>query len=306
MKKNITVYLLIILTISLTSCSNSPSDKAQSSVNSFLKENLKNYSSYKSISFAVLDSLKKGEIPISKDSLFYGITHFYSIKNSDNVNVKMTVSFYLDKNFKILKTYPKSINGDYGTMTGNVFWKYNDFVGNRADTGAEVVLYSLDTIRSGLKYEAKVDLQGKYKFDKVLSGNYFLIVRSENVRDCPDKHIQNFENYSYEMNQLFGFSTNKYKKQLDEINRLRELYTKTLIDEDVSKYGGLSNQITKYTNLENEIRDKSIKLIEKFPEDFKSKIKLYSSYGNSYDFSIIEINENNNTDEISDFGITCI
>jgi hypothetical protein len=58
--------------------------------------------------------------------------------------------------------------------------------------------------------------------------------------------------------------------------------------------------------LDNEVRDKSAKLIESFPENFKSKIKLYSSYGNSYDFSSIAIIENKNIDEISDFGLTCL
>lgn len=306
MKKHNTIYLLLFLTIFVTSCSKTATENVQTSIDTYIKENLKNYKSYKSISFSVLDSLKKEDISKSKDSLFYGITHFYSITNSENVDVKMTVSFYLNKKFKVLKTYPKSLNGDYGTMTGNVFWKYNDFVGNRADTGAEVVIYSLNTIRRGLKYEAKVDLQGKYKFDKVLSGNYFLIVRSKNTNDCPEKLIEKLEIYSSEIKNIFGFDLFKYKKQLDEISKLKKLYLDVLIDEDSSKYGGLSNQIIKYTNLENEVRDKSIKLIENLPEDFKDKINLYSSYGNSYDFSIIEINEYNNTDEISDFGINCI
>jgi hypothetical protein len=41
----------------------------------------------------------------------------------------------------------KSINGDYGTLTGNAYWKYNNYVGNKPDAGAEVTLYSLDTAR---------------------------------------------------------------------------------------------------------------------------------------------------------------
>ncbi|HAH56170.1 MAG TPA: hypothetical protein DCM02_13040 [Flavobacterium sp.] len=300
------ILIVIVITITFLSCSKSNTDKVQSSVNTYLKEKLKNYSSYKSISFSPLDSIKDVNNQKSKDSLFYGITHFYTITNSDNEDIKMTVSFFLDKNFKVLKTYPESINGGYGSMTGNVFWKYNEFVGNRADTGAEVVLYSTDTIRKGLKYTAKVDLQGKYKFDKVLSGNYFLVVRSENTTECPEDHIEMLGLYANELKVVFGFDLIKYKKQLDEINKLHNLYLDILIDEDSDKYGGISNQIAKYSKLDNQVRDKSAKLIESFPEDFKSKIKMYSSYGNSYDFSSIAIIENKNIDEISDFGLTCL
>ena len=57
--KQIYSLLLMVTIVYLTSCSNSPQDKAQSSVKSYLKENLKNSGSYEPLSFSVLDTLKK-------------------------------------------------------------------------------------------------------------------------------------------------------------------------------------------------------------------------------------------------------
>lgn len=301
------IILLLIVTIAfLTSCSNSPQDKAQSSVKSYLKENLKNSESYEPMSFSVLDTLKSADTSETKQISLYEITHFYIITNADKEKVKMSITFLLDKDFKVNEPSTKSINGDYGTITGNAYWKYNNYVGNKADAGAEVFLYSLDTIRGNIKYETTADVQGNYKLEKVLPGRYLLIVRSKNATDCPERHIQNLVIYADKMKQLFGFNIDKYKTQLDEINKLDSTYTAILLDNNESKYGGLFNKIDKYTTIEEEMRKKSAQLIESFPDDFKTKIKLYTGYSNAYDFTTIEIEEGKTKNVNTDFGITCI
>lgn len=305
--KQIYSLLLMVTIVYLTSCSNSPQDKAQSSVKSYLKENLKNSGSYEPLSFSVLDTLKKADTSETKQISLYEITHFYIITNADKEKVKMTITFLLDKDLKVNEPNTKSINGDYGILTGNAYWKYNNYVGNKADAGAEVILYSLDTIRGSMKYETTADVQGNYKFDKVLPGRYFLIVRSENATDCPDSHLSNLRIYNSEIKQLFGFDINNYKTQLAEISVLDSIYYKS--SDEFPSNGSLSQMtasLAKTEAISKERTDKIEKLFEKIPDDFKRKLKLYTGYSNAYDFSIIKIEEGKTTNQITDFGITCI
>jgi len=330
--KKLYFLLLTITTVYLTSCSNSPTDKAQSSVKSYLKENLKNSGSYEPLSFSKLDTLnyasavknieedlkddKKekdkylSELLLKKDTFktSYSITHEYSVINSDKDKVKMSVRFKLDQDFKIVeKSVPKSINGEYGSLTGNAYWKYNDYVGNKADAGAEITLYSLDTIRGNLKFETTADVQGNYKIEKILPGSYFLIVRSKNATDCPDRHLSMLDIYSDDIKQLFGFDIKKYKTQLDEIKVLDDIYSKS--SDDFPSNGSLAQMkasIAKTDAISKQITEKIENLFEMFPDDFKSKIKFYTGYSNAYDFSNIRIEEGETENIITDFGITCI
>jgi hypothetical protein len=299
--------MITAIAFCLASCSRSATEKAQSAVKGYLKENLKNSESYEPISFTQLDTLEQSDTSETKLVSIYKITHFYTVTNSDKEKAKMTVSFYFDKDLKVNKTNTKSINGDYGTLTGNAYWKYNNYVGNKADAGAEIILYSLDTIRGNLNFEATADVQGNYKIEKILPGSYLLIVRSKNATDCPDSHFRNLRIYRDKIKQLFGFDIEKYKTQIDEINILDSLYFNS--SDNFPSNGSLSQMtasIAKTEAISKQITEKIEKLFEAFPDDFKSKIKLYSGYSNAYDFSIIRIEEDKTENIVTDFGITCI
>lgn len=307
MKKIIIIVLLACLTISFNSCSTSPTNKAQSSVKSYLKANLKNSGSYEPISFSVLDTIKNTNFAVKKKTPNFIITHFYSVTSSENEKVKMTITFYLDKDFKIMEPTPTSLNGDYGSLTGSAYWKYNDYVGNKADVGAKVVLYSLDTIRGQLKYETAADVQGNFKFEKILTGKYFLMVQSKNATDCPESHLMNFEMYSTPIKQLFGFDIQKYKTRLGDINILDSIYRKTIMEfPSNGTYAQMAANSSKVEVLGADIREKSDKLIDTFPDKFKSDIELFTGYGKAFEFTNIKIEENKSVNQNADFGITCI
>lgn len=83
-----------------------------------------------------------------------------------------------------------------GRVTGTVTYKYNDFVGNKADTGATVILVSKsvkvlpDSFGLGLWsyapkgcYIVKVDGAGNYTFDNIPVGEYYLVIISNNTTD---------------------------------------------------------------------------------------------------------------------------
>lgn len=303
--KNIYIILLALTTVYLTSCSNSPVDKAQSSVKSYLKENLKNPSTYESLSFTQLDTLEQADTSNIKKISLYRISHVYNVTNSDKDKIKMSISFLLDKDFKVSESSSKSINGDYGSLTGNAYWKFNNYVGNKADAGAEVTLFSLDTIRGDLKFEAVTDVQGNYKIDRIPPGEYFLIVRSKNATDCPESHLSNLRIYSSYINQLFIFDINNYKEQMQEIHVLDSLASAALTSEDKG-YGSASNILDNYYKYQGQSRDKANELVKLFPEEFTREIKLYTGYSNAFDFETVQIEENKSVNIITDFGITCI
>jgi hypothetical protein len=65
-----------------------------------------------------------------------------------------------------------------GTLKFNVTYKYNDFVGNRADTGALVSLFSINQIGS---YSEKVGGNGYAVINNVVPGKYLCTILSANA-----------------------------------------------------------------------------------------------------------------------------
>lgn len=195
-----------------------------------------------------------------------------------------------------------SCTKDPGVFTGNIYWKYNDFVGNKPDAGSEIKLYSLKNKK--LFSETTADVSGNFKLEDVPAGNYFAIIKSKNTTKSEKEHLDNLSIYSEDLNFLFGFDLKTLKKETNEIDKLNDTYLGILTDSDEKKYGGLSNKVKKYEEIEHEIRMKSLKLISNLPSDFKSKLGLYSSSGNSYKFLSIEIKEGKSTVENIDFGTT--
>jgi hypothetical protein len=339
-------YLLPILTVFyFISCSNSPDEKAQVAVKEYLKLKLKNPDSYEPLSFSKIDTFKldlnyydieinkiqssndsnKGfsnqgnnellaELQAMKEAAIkksketpYSITHYYTVINSNNERVKMSVKFRFDEDFNVVdESVSKSINGEYGSLAGIVYWKYNNYVGNKPDIGADVRLFSLDSIRGRVKYETSVDAEGKYKLEKILPGRYLQIVRSKNATNCPEEHLSSLTRYSDEIKELFDFDINKYKSQLNDIKNLDSLYSAIVLDDEISKYGGLSQKMEKYSIIEREIRDKAEILINSFPLSFTSNFGIYSAYSYALDIRLVWIEEDKIETKDTDFGITCI
>lgn len=96
----------------------------------------------------------------------------------------------------------KSANSvEYGTVQGTVTYKYNDFVGNRGDTGTIVMLFPNPLENDTAKYDnghacfgtagsyesgimvAKCDGNGNYVFDNVPVGQYTYLIISQNTTE---------------------------------------------------------------------------------------------------------------------------
>jgi len=299
------VFALIIL----FGCNNSSSDKLKGIVTKYIKEKVKNPSSYTPLQFSSIDTTHN---EIYRDSFMmwfkpdykYSVDHVYEIENSDKQKIKMTVSFHFDSTLKIIGTSPEGLNGDYGQLTGNVYWKYNNFVGNKPDAGSEAFLYSLDTLRKDVKYEATCDVMGNFKFDKVPPGYYFLIVRSRNTTNSPDEHLERLLLYSSYLSRLFGYDIyQENKSQIKEYKVLDSLYNKALMA-DEKDYGSFSKKYDAYRKLEKQKMEFAETILDKLPKDFTSRIGLYTGYSKKIELSTVTIEEGKTTNEIIDFGIT--
>lgn len=304
--KTLPAIFLLLISAFFISCSNSPTEIAQKEIANFLKENLKNPKSYESISFLSLDTLKRPDTSQTKEVSLYKMTHIYSIENSEKVRVKMTLVFYLDKDLKVNYSNPKSINGEYGVITGNAFWKYNNYVGNKADAGSIVTLYSLDSIRGKMKFQATTDLQGNYTIEKLFPGKYLLVVSSENATDCPEEHFASLVDYNEEFKTLFGFDIYQNKRKLDEIFLLDSLITNNLDRFSSNMTLSRMRENVDLTSQLSEKRNKKIEeLIKDIPPELKAGIGIISIYSRAKDFRVVTLEENETKKIISDFGITC-
>lgn len=81
-----------------------------------------------------------------------------------------------------------------GKVSGKITYKYNNYVGNRGDTGATIMLISKDTesLDDGVAlgftsylpdgcFGTKADGDGNYSFDGVPVGDYYVVVISRNT-----------------------------------------------------------------------------------------------------------------------------
>lgn len=305
--------LLFVISILLFACKNSHSDEVKKQVTEYIKEKVKNPSSYKPISFSSIDTVSNK--PYNDTALLafmkdykpdykYSIRHDYEIENSDNELVKMSVYFHFDSTFKIRSTSPSGLGGDYGQLTGNVYWKYNNYVGNKPDAGSTAVLYALDTLRKEIKYEATADVMGNFKFDKILPGKYLLIVTSKNTTNSPDDNLDQLLLNSYDLLELFGYNVrNSNQTELKEYNQLDSLFSHALLSDD-KEFGGLTKRYDTYRKFEKQKMEVAEKIIDNFPKEFKSKLRLYSAYSRKLEIRSVRIEEGKTTNEIIDFGIT--
>lgn len=82
--------------------------------------------------------------------------------------------------------------GQKGVIKGNVFYKYNEYVGNRADAGSSIYLLFRNASQ---KYkETKADLNGNFSFENLDTGQYLIAVKSQQVNQSPEEHVSVFKN----------------------------------------------------------------------------------------------------------------
>ena len=188
-----------------------------------------------------------------------------------------------------------------GSLNGNVFWEYNDYVGNKPDAGSEVKLYSITNKES--KFETTTDVSGNFKIEEIPPGKYFLIVQSKNTTDSPVNHLHNLFFNSENIKNIFGLDLNKFKKEFEEIKRIENKSDEVVIKFDFDKPNS-TNESDDFEKAQKEINTKSVDIISRFPKEFMSKLGIYTGHDRSFDFSVVEIMEGKSSTQNVDFGTT--
>lgn len=103
----------------------------------------------------------------------------------------------------------------FGSLTGTITYKYNNYIGNRGDTGSKVYLVSKDVkqlpseIALGIKYNKpeekiyclEVDGNGNYTFNNILVGEYYLVIISKNTNNNPSLDL--WHHWGFDFYDLF-------------------------------------------------------------------------------------------------------
>lgn len=187
-----------------------------------------------------------------------------------------------------------------GTITGNVYWKYNKYVGNRPDAGSDIVLIQLTN--PAIQHKTKCDIQGNYKIDGIIPGRYFLQVKSKNTKQDPILYTRLFKIYKAQLDSVYEIKVATFRTDLQ--NEIDELYQKQV--ELNKKMTEMKYSVYRKENdkIEKDLYDKIKEWIESMPIEFKNKLGIYTAIHESLDYDVVEIKENKSETRVTDFGIT--
>jgi len=186
---------------------------------------------------------------------------------------------------------------EYGSLKGNVYWKYNNFVGNRPDAGSDVYVYSVDD--SVRIYATKTDVRGDYSIDSVPVGYYLVVIKSENTRtDAYDCFSELNRNKRF-IDSVFRIDiTSILNRYNDKIESLKEQASKGLTDNEGMK------ALNAYQTFNDSAAVYCEKAIDSLPKKIKSEFIIIGEGGPKLDIKSVSIQKGKTENIITDFGIT--
>ncbi len=101
MKNTFALSAMFVLLLNFVSCTNSPSEQAHYSVQSFMKVNIKPGSYYDPVSFSKIDTLSIPDTMTNNKISYFKINHTYSINNNNKEKVTLQADFFLDKELRV-------------------------------------------------------------------------------------------------------------------------------------------------------------------------------------------------------------
>ena len=216
--------------------------------------------------------------------------------------MKILYSLFL---FGLLSSCKAKKPVEYGSLNGNIYWKYNNFVGNRPDAGSSIDIYSLTD--STFHEKATADIRGDYRFDSIPTGDYIAIIQSKNTtKSAKDNLMQVYLNSPY-LERIFHvkfrdiFEAEYYKK----IHAYDSLSIAALMGDASKKNLNELNASLKwheaYKDSSNKVADSMINLI---PREIRMQTGVYGNGSNSIKIESFKIDKNRTTSLITDFGIT--
>jgi hypothetical protein len=193
-----------------------------------------------------------------------------------------------------------------GSFSGNVFYKFNDFVGNKPDAGSAVKLYNVDKGAEPAKYEAITDVQGNYKIENVAPADYLLFIQSKNttakLTDIVDQLVAN----SKEVKDVFGASTDGIKTKNEELKAIAVKMDKAYANamEHASETAVSDGYIKEYGELIKEKEEKTKAILSEMPKELQAALAITEGTGPKVELKKVQVEEAKNAQNNTDFGIT--
>lgn len=194
---------------------------------------------------------------------------------------------------------------EYGSLTGNIYWKYNNFVGNRPDAGSSVDIYSLTD--STIHLQTTADVRGDYRFDSLPTGRYLAIIQSKNTTKSAKDNLRDIYINSPYLERIFHatyrqlFEGGYYRK----IKVFDSLSSAALNGDPSKKSLSQLNASLKwheaYKDSSNKVADSIINLL---PNEIRMQTGVYGTGSQSIKIENFSVEKNRNTSLITDFGIT--
>jgi hypothetical protein len=230
--------------------------------------------------------------------VFFPLLQFKDSVNLTQINSKLTGM----KFFPFLLLVPFISLSQTGSISVNAYWKYNDYVGNRADAGSKVLIFSSDTAQGPL--EGICDMQGNFKQENLTPGWYLVAVVSKNTTAQADHHYA-------ELSQLFvkdylPVDFEKIDKVLfDSIAVYQEKYKAAYSGKKITMWN--ANKALKSMEKEKKVLiNAMVRLIKKVPITARTLYLIAGIMDVTMKYSIqqIQVKAGQNTAAIFDFGIT--
>ena len=191
----------------------------------------------------------------------------------------------------------------YGSVTGNVYWKYNNYVGNKPDAGSIAYLYPYN--KSSKPIEATADIQGNFRFDKAETGDYLLLVVSKNTTDSPEDHYHEIKLSSAYLRDVFNFEVSKILPDKQKEFHIRD---SILLNFQITDKSSISGDFLKHMDQvrkkKDTLRTVAEEIIKAIPSDIVMKLGILTSYGSKIKIKKIKVEADRSTNEVFDFGVT--
>lgn len=185
---------------------------------------------------------------------------------------------------------------ELGSLKGNVYWKYNDYVGNKPDAGSTITLYSLfDTSYSET---VTCDVSGNYSIDSIPAGDYFLVVASKATNERPTDALEIVYMYSSLLKTIARDSFQGLKKAWDSLNSLNKA------SEEVISNSSTYEKLLKQREIRDSMNHIANRWFEARSSEALSRIGKIISSTPKVRYEMIIIKPRRVETVVTDFGIT--
>jgi len=178
-----------------------------------------------------------------------------------------------------------------GSISGNVFYKYNDYVGNKPDAGSTILLYPVKKGAEPIRTTA--DVQGNFSFEKIPTGEYLLIAKSANINQSKRDYFDEVYYKLYALDKIFSFNFSEdERKQFELVEQYKDYSYSILTNHDLEVY----------YKVEDTLEMKARNALDVFLN--KGSFYQWYSIGKKSKIEKITVQRNKTTNVVIDFGIT--